>query len=126
MEDTLNHLQSKGLKMGVISNMDLRLGPILQQAGLMHHFDFALSSYEARCAKPDQRIFSIALEKYSSQSTTPIQPLQCCHVGDTYKTDYIGAVQAGWKAVLINQLSDAPEACQCKNIGELNSLLNSL
>jgi HAD superfamily hydrolase (TIGR01549 family) len=124
VEDTLNHLESKGHKMGVISNMDLRLGPILQQAGLMHHFDFALSSYEARCAKPDPRIFSFALEKYS---LTPIQPSHCCHVGDTYKTDYIGAVQAGWKAVLINQLSDAPEQlCQCKNISELNSLLNSL
>ena len=69
MEDTLNHLQSKGLKMGVISNMDLRLGPILQQAGLVRHFDFALFSFEANCAKSDPIIFSIALEKYSLAST---------------------------------------------------------
>ena len=82
--------------MDVISNMDLHLGPILQQAGLVRHFDFALFSFEANCARPDPIIFSITLEKYSLAST---QPPHCCDEGDTYKTSYMLALQAGWNAV---------------------------
>jgi HAD superfamily hydrolase (TIGR01549 family) len=122
VEDTVNHLESKGHKMSVISNMDLHLGPMLQQARLMRYFDFVLSSLEANCAKPDPIIFPIALEK---NSLAPIQPSHCCHVGDTYKTDYMGAEQAGWNIVLINELSDTPEQVrQCKNISKLSSLRN--
>lgn len=127
VEVALTQLKKDGLRLGVISNIDPRLEGILQQAGLRHYFEFALSSYEARCAKPDSKIFHIALEKYSKQAT---DPSECCHVGDTFKTDCIGATQAGWNAVLVNKLPNASvkenlvkNATQCINISELHSHL---
>ena len=125
VEPVLEQLKKDGLRLGVISNIDPRLEGILQQAGIRHYFEFALSSYEAGCAKPDSKIFQIALEKYSKQAT---DPTECCHVGDTFKTDCIGATQAGWNAVLVNELPNIfvkenliKNVTQCKDISELHS-----
>ena len=67
--------------------MDPRLKNILQEAGLSHYFEFVLTSYEAKCFKPQADIFSLALEKYSKEYTKPVE---CCHIGDSYNEDYLG------------------------------------
>lgn len=107
--------------MGVISNFDPRLEGILREAGLRHHFEFVLSSYEAREYKPHPEIFKAALERYSKEVT---EPKDCCHIGDTYKEDWIGATQAGWKAILVNESSNALDLSNwCKSIKELDGRL---
>lgn len=104
--------------MGVISNFDPRLNGILKEAGLYHLFEFVLPSYEANTFKPHPTIFQIALERYSKEATLPNE---CCHIGDTYKEDYVGATQAGWNAILINELSPpADSILWCKTIKELD------
>lgn len=104
--------------MGVISNFDPRLNEILKEAGLYHRFEFVLSSYEAKTFKPHPTIFQIALERYSKEATLPNE---CCHIGDTYKEDFIGATQAGWNAILVNELSPTADSILwCKTIQELD------
>ncbi len=123
VEAALQCFGSQGLKMGVISNIDPRVDGILQQAGIRHHFEFVLSSYEAGHAKPDPLIFSKALEKLGSA----VLPSECCHVGDTLETDYQGAVAAGWKAVLVGAKEANSEARnQCSKIEELSSIIQTM
>ena len=107
--------------MGVISNFDPRLEGILREAGLRHQFEFVLSSYEARTFKPHPEIFSTALQRYSKEIT---KPDECCHIGDTYKEDWIGATQSGWNAILVNELSNSLQPNHwCKTIKELDERL---
>lgn len=53
---TLHALRQKGLVLGVISNFDERLKPILNSLKLADLFDFVLGSYEAGFCKPDPRL----------------------------------------------------------------------
>ena len=53
---TLHALRQKGLVLGVISNFDERLKPILKSLKLADLFDFVLGSYEAGFCKPDPRL----------------------------------------------------------------------
>lgn len=104
--------------MGVISNFDPRLSGILQEAGLRHYFEFVLPSYEVSTCKPHPDIFKIALEKYSKE---PTAPHECCHVGDTYSKDYVGAINSGWKAILVNESPNSVSKSEwCKTIQEVD------
>lgn len=114
-------MKQKGKRLGVISNMDPRLNNILQEAGLLHNFEFILTSYEAKCFKPQADIFKLALEKYSKDS---IKPSESCHIGDSYKEDYLGAVQAGWDAILVNESSNSLDINKwCANFEKFDDTL---
>ncbi|KAI9551180.1 hypothetical protein GHT06_005353 [Daphnia sinensis] len=121
VKKVLHLLKQKGKRLGVISNMDPRLNNILHEAGLIHNFEFILTSYEAKCFKPQAGIFKLALEKYSKEST---KPSESCHIGDSYKEDYLGAVQAGWGAILVNESSNSLDINKwCANFEEFDDTL---
>ena len=112
--------------MGVISNMDPRIDNILVEAGIRHYFKFVVASYEVQCFKPHPEIFKIALEKHGKEEI--VNPSDCCHIGDSYHEDYLGALQSGWNAILVNELPspnkvDPPAKDWCRNFQELNELL---
>jgi len=115
-------MTKKGQKMGIISNIDPRINGILKQAGIRHHFEFVIPSYEVKCRKPDSAIFNLALEKFSHKE---INPSECCHIGDSYLEDFIGATESGWSGILIDELSknNLDSKFCCKNINELNDRL---
>ena len=96
---TLHLLKQKGLVLGVISNFDERLRPILKSLKIADLFDFTLSSYEVGFCKPDprlvlyhsqyaarlwyrsslsSRLFKLALKMAESRAD------QATHVGDNY------------------------------------------
>ena len=58
---TLQHLQSKGLKLAIVSNWDTPLDPLTKRLGIAHYFDIIVASHDARVrsAKPDPRIFKL-------------------------------------------------------------------
>ena len=89
---------------------------------MSHFFEFSLSSYEASFYKPQPEIFHVALEKYSKFET---RPEECCHIGDSVKEDYQGAVEAGWNAIHLNESksSDANLKNWCPHLKALDSLL---
>ena len=120
VEKVLQLLKEKGQRIGVISNMDPRLYGILQEAGLQHYFEFILPSYDAKCSKPHIDIFKCALEKHSKE---PTMPNECCHIGDTLNEDYLGAIQAGWNAILVNPSNSQDSIKCCKDFEELRTHL---
>ncbi len=65
---------------------------------LQHVIDFLLTSEEAGCTKPDRRIFALALAQGQSH------PAETVFVGDSWRTDVLGAQQAGIRSVWFNRL----------------------
>ncbi|HLH55550.1 MAG TPA: HAD-IA family hydrolase [Verrucomicrobiae bacterium] len=88
----LEHLRSKGVKLGVISNWDDRLRPLLRKLGLEPYFDVITVSCEQNACKPARTLFerTCALLKTAPEDTA--------HVGDSLDMDVRGAEAAGLAA----------------------------
>jgi putative hydrolase of the HAD superfamily len=85
----LAYWQSMGIRLGVISNFDSRLYPVLEALNLSHFFDSVTISTEVGVAKPDVAIFHYGLRKYNCHAA------RVWHIGDSYEEDYQGAKAAG-------------------------------
>jgi len=99
-DDTLAALQywrSEGIELGIISNFDTRIHPVLESLGLTDYFQSITISAEAGAAKPSPLVFLRALEKHSCS------PREAWHVGDSLKEDYEGAKAIGMHGVLIQR-----------------------
>jgi len=76
-------------RLGVISNFDGRLRPILTNLGLAGWFDPIIISSEVGADKPDPWIFQQALKLAGAKASESI------HVGDDPRADWQGAESAG-------------------------------
>jgi putative hydrolase of the HAD superfamily len=97
VEPTLAALAGRGLKLGVVSNWDDRLRPLLHSLGLARHFEIIVVSYEVGVSKPASAIFQEATERLG------VAPCAILHVGDSFEVDVQGALAAGFKAVQIGR-----------------------
>ena len=87
----LQHWQTHGVELGIISNFDSRLLPVLEQLELRDFFRTITISSLSGVAKPEMGIFAIALEKHG------ISPEEAWHIGDSETEDYQAATEAGIK-----------------------------
>ena len=87
--ETLERLQGR-FKLGLVTNgeTDSQRGR-LHATGLERFFDAVLISDEAGCAKPDPRIFALALAELGVAAEGAL------YVGDSLEHDYAGAQAAG-------------------------------
>lgn len=92
----LGTLRAAGLRLVVVSNWDVSLHEALAQTGLAPLLDGAISSAEARAAKPAPAIFEQALALAGG-----IAPAAAVHVGDDPAADVAGARAAGIAPVLV-------------------------
>ena len=113
----LGALQGLGMRIGVLSNFGSHLRDVLSHFELLGYFDFVICSAEVRVAKPDPRIFDLAVE----QADRPRHRL--LYVGDHVGDDIKGARRAGLDAVLIDRRDRQPDA-PCPRIGSLLELVN--
>ena len=103
---------------GIISNADERYGDaILPMLDLSDHLDFTVFARDVGAMKPDQRIFDVTLEKANiarevlyGADTAPIEFMDVLHVGNSFSKDFVGARDAGMRAVLLDRFGrDAPD-----------------
>lgn len=85
---TLRTLQRRGLELAVVANFDLTLQDRLEELGLQSWFSTVVTPADAGVAKPDPRIFELALERLGAS------PARALHVGDG-GVDEDGARAAG-------------------------------
>jgi len=95
--DTLAALKQRGVTLAVISNFDSRLVRILDGLGIGPWFADVFVSSRVGYAKPDRRIFDVALSRHGLLAENAI------HVGDSEANDLHGARNAGLKALLIDR-----------------------
>lgn len=113
--EVLQHLKERGFVTGVISNWDTRLGPLLEELGLMRYLDHVVLSAVVGWEKPHPRIFEAAL------ALVGVPPAQALHVGDNYQQDVVGAREVGMHAVWLRRRG--AQAADCPVIPSLRDLL---
>ena len=97
--ELLRELRSRGLATAVVSNFDRRLPRILAGLGLAPWLDAIVLPADARAAKPDRRIFALALERLGVPAS------EALYVGDDADKDVDGARAAGLGAVDVHSLA---------------------
>jgi putative hydrolase of the HAD superfamily len=90
VRESLQRLQRCGVALAIVANFDLTLDARLEELGLNHLFSTVVTPAAAAAAKPDPRIFRIALERLG------VEPERALHVGDGV-ADEEGARAAGMK-----------------------------
>lgn len=97
--DTIPVLEilSKKYRLGVIANQSLGTKERLDNWNIGKYFDVVVASAEAACAKPDLKIFTLALERAGCTSGEAVM------IGDRLDNDIIPAKQLGIKTVWVRQ-----------------------
>ena len=111
----INTLKSRGLIVGMISNIYSDLNRTCTRLGLADALDFWVTSKEAGSEKPHPRIFRLALSKAG------VRPDETLHVGDQYYSDITGARGAGITPILIDRTGLSPKQ-DCTVISALTQL----
>ena len=95
--EALARLKDAGLKLGVVSNAEGQVAGDAERFGLAKFFDVIIDSHVVGVAKPDPRIFQIALERLG------VSAAESVFAGDIYSIDVLGARAAGIDAAVIDQ-----------------------
>ncbi|KAJ2732491.1 Haloacid dehalogenase-like hydrolase domain-containing protein 3 [Coemansia sp. BCRC 34962] len=112
----LSYLQRKGVRLGVVSNMDERAECVLGLLGIRRYFDFVLTSISVGVEKPDKRLFEMAM------GAVDVRPYDALHVGDSERLDYLPARSAGMEARLVDRSRSVVRDPK-KYIGSLDDLI---
>ena len=88
--ESLQRLRRCGLELAVVANFDLTLRERLDQLGVGPLLSAVATPADAGTAKPDPRIFELALERLG------VAPERTLHIGDS-PVDEEGAAAAGMK-----------------------------
>lgn len=118
---TLDTLRAKGYSLGVISDWNIALGPLLRRFDLTSYFDCLVISAVARHAKPSPILYNMALER------TNAIPDYTIHIGDSYIHDVLGARGVGITPILLDRTTTLSEnRVDCLLVHSLYELLDLL
>jgi len=120
----LTRLRKEGFELGILSNFDSRLFPVMRGLGIDEFFDTVTIASLANAAKPSSKIFELALEKHAAD------PDEAVHIGDSMRDDVEGAIKAGLTGVLLDRklraLDSLPTgALRIATLSELPLVLHS-
>jgi len=119
VEETLNRLRRRKLRIGIISNgFKIDIDEILFRTGLVGKFDISVGVDDVGKPKPHKEIFLYALKKLH------IKPYESIFVGDNPNTDYFGAEAAGLNPILIDR--DDKFRGAYRRIRDLKEIINYL
>ncbi|QQS47945.1 MAG: HAD-IA family hydrolase [Acidobacteriota bacterium] len=113
----LSELSERGVKLAVISNFDARLHDLMEGLGLSVYFQAVHISSRVGAAKPDPKIFRMALEQAGVASG------QAIHVGDSIREDIDGALAAGILPLLLDRDGAFQHNERLTTIRDLHQLL---
>lgn len=93
-KEMLQFFRNEGYRMHIITNGFKEVQHIkLSHSGLAEFFDLILCSEEIGATKPHREIF------LEAQRRTDCKPEHAIMIGDDFKADIIGALNAGWTAI---------------------------
>ena len=88
---------SKKYKIGIIANQEFGTEKRLIEFGIRKYIDVIVASAEEGVAKPDKRIFEIALKKAGCKAEKAVM------IGDRIDNDIVPAKEMGMKTIWIKQ-----------------------
>ncbi|HEY82834.1 MAG TPA: HAD family hydrolase [Dehalococcoidia bacterium] len=116
----LTSLQGRGLTLGLISNADRDLTPLLSGLGLLPLLQVVVTSQDVGGTKPQPEIFQEAARR------AEVGASEAVYVGDQYQIDVVGAEQAGMKGILLDRDNYFAEITDCPRIQSLAELAEHL
>ena len=96
----LRALRARGLRTGMVSNFDHRLPALLDALGFAPLLEVVVLPADAGAAKPDARIFALALARLDVRADEAV------YVGDDAHDDIAGARRAGLRAIDVATVGD--------------------
>jgi putative hydrolase of the HAD superfamily len=113
---TLTQLKSRSLKLGIVSNWDDRLKPLLGKLQLDSYFETIVVSYEVGVHKPSRKLFERVCAALNSD------PAQTLHVGDSFEMDVQGAKAAGLQALWLCRGGREPRPKVIRSLRQLDKI----
>ncbi|MDM7999963.1 MAG: HAD-IA family hydrolase [Dehalococcoidia bacterium] len=113
-------LKSRGVAMGLISNIDQDIRPVCHELGLDPYVSHVVTSKDVGSEKPRLPIFLAALDGAG------VEAAESVYVGDQYSCDVVGARGVGMKPVLVDRYDLFPEIRDCVRVRSLGELVNHL
>ena len=117
---TLKELKERDYILGLISNIDSDIVPLLNKLKLAPLLEIIVTSLETGYTKPHPTIFNEALKR------AHVVPPEAMFVGDQYKIDVVGAANVGMQGVLIDRYNHFEEDSQYLRIQNLFKLMEHL
>lgn len=119
----LRELQERGFIVGVISNSHRSLDAFAEHFSLRNIITVSVSGFEHGYMKPHRSIFDAALER------AKVRANEAMMVGDSIAHDIEGALNAGWRAVLLRRSGERPDGLPAglpviTTLGDLPALLS--
>ena len=102
-QHALDALAERRIALGIVSNFDQRLRPLLAALDLHEPFDAITTPAEAGAAKPERRIFDVCLKRLGKGAHRAL------YVGDDPEEDVAGARAAGLHALDVTTLGSLAE-----------------
>jgi putative hydrolase of the HAD superfamily len=119
----LDALEGRGVGIGLISNWDSRLRPVLADMGLLKRVRWPVISCEVGAEKPQPAIFRHALGRCGLAAG------QVMHVGDSLEADALGALRSGLRSVWLCREGDGgstPKGVRVvRSLSEVPALLDA-
>lgn len=112
----LRRLRKLGMTIAVVSNSNGTVRSALSRVGLSDHLDLIVDSHEEGIAKPNPRLFEIALKRANARPDATV------HLGDMYSVDVLGARAAGLQAVLFDK-SGLYAGFECHRVKKLEEFV---
>ena len=119
-EDTvpaLTELRSRGIVVGLVSNLDMTLEKFCPDFDLASHLDFVIVSHEVGFEKPHPEIFGAALKRANAEASEAIM------VGDQFNSDIVGALRTGIKPLWLDRDGVFDDHMDCQRISNLMDIL---
>lgn len=119
--DTVECLEniSKHYKIGIIANQSLGSRERLEKFKILKYIDVVIASAEEGVAKPDKRIFEIALERAGCKAEEAVM------VGDRLDNDIVPANEVGMYTIWIKQ-GNWKDACPREKLEQPNMTFDNL
>ena len=112
----LSLLSDRGFKLGLVSNVDQNIMPLLDKLGISQYLGVVLTSKDVGVTKPEPRIFHEAVRRAG------VMVADVLYVGDQYEIDVLGARGAGLKALLLDRNDNYREVAVAEKIKSLDEL----
>ncbi len=112
----LQELKSRGLTLGLISNVAKDMSQVYRDLKLNEYLDCFTNSLDTGYDKPQKEIFLAATDKCG------VRPEESIFVGDQYEIDIVGARNSNMLPVLIDRNDWFSNITDCARILSLNEL----
>jgi len=116
----LTDLKGRGLRLGLISNIDRDMTSLLEEVGLSSKLPVVVTSQDTGCNKPHPEIFREALRQAGVQAPEAI------YVGDQHQIDVVGANQVGMKGILLDRNGYFERITDCPRVRSLIQVVDYL